>query len=311
MNWLWFGIRKQASRLAVLVLAATLGLATSSGARAQDLAQMQVQITQLQEQVRQYTGQIEGLQFQLTQLQELLGRMQEDYELRFNQLEGGDLTPAPQPGTPAPAAPSGDEARLDPSVPTVIDPLMGDEDLMTGEEMGGDDDLYATDVFGPNGAPTLGSPPAPLGQTQPSAPLDLSLDANGNANASGGASAQFQAAYNAVVSGDYAFAEEQFREFVAENPSSAQAPDATYWLGESLIRRNAYDEAANVLLTGFETYPTSSRAPDLLFKLGVALHGAGEFDTACRTYSEVLRRYPEASAAFREDVTSEQARAGC
>src|SRR5690606_6317176 len=130
---------------------------------------------------------------------ELLGRMQEDYELRFNQIEGGDFAPAntPEPTDPAPAAPSGDDARLDPSVPTAIDPLMGDEDLISDEAMGGDADLFATDVFGPDGPPsTLGGPPAPLGQTRPSAPLDLSLDANGNANASGGASAQFQAAYN-------------------------------------------------------------------------------------------------------------------
>lgn len=286
-------------RIAALTIATMMSVALPGMAAGQDLAQMQIQITQLQEQVRQYSGQIEGMQFQITQLQTLMVRMQEDFNQRLGQLEGA---PAP-----APAQLPGTQDRLTQGTPTVAEPLLGDEDLVEDPAFGDNDSLYASDVFGQPTPDLRGGEPAPLGQTRPSAPLDLSLDGNGNADAN----AQFRAAYEAVVRGDYAFAEEQFRQYVADYPTSLQAPDATYWLGETLIQRGAHDEAANVLLTGFESYPTSTRAPDLLFKLGTALHGAGEFDTACRTYAEVLRRYPDASTAFREDVTREQARAGC
>ncbi len=52
--------------------------------------------------------------------------------------------------------------------------------------------------------------------------------------------AQYQAGYDAIVRGDYAFAEDQFRQFVALYPDDPQAPDATNWLGEALMQRGAY-----------------------------------------------------------------------
>ncbi|WP_404402436.1 tol-pal system protein YbgF [Pelagibacterium halotolerans] len=307
-------------------LAAGLGLAglLSFGAAApgfaqnQDIAALQVRISQLEEQVRTYSGQIEGLQFQLTQLQTLIERMQEDNEFRFQQLEGGgsgesEAVTTPGGATPSEALPPSSSIEALPGAP-VEETLVGDEDL--GEldpDFGDDDRLYASDVFEGQDGDVTGPPEAPLGQTPPSAPLDLSLDLNQTdveVN-DGDANAQYQAGYDAIVRGETAFAEEQFRQFLELFPDNPQAPDATYWLGETLIQRGAYHDAANVLINGFEAYPTSTRAQDILLKLGVALHGAGEFDTACRTYSEVLRRYPEATDAFKERVVAEQARAGC
>lgn len=310
-------------------IAATAGLLTVSmtvagQGQGNDLATMQVRLDQLEEQVRLNSGQIEGLQFQLTQLQSLLERTQEDNEYRFQQLEGGGLgeTDAATPSggdTPAERLPQETQSQTEPtpSEQTIIDPLVGDSDIMDGNEMGGEDNLYARDVFGQEDAQTdaggvvMGPPEGQLGSTPQSQPLDLSFDPNSVPLEDGDANAQYQAGYDAVVRGEYAFAENQFRQFIESFPNHQQAPDATYWLGETLIQRTAYGEAAEVLLDGFESYPTSTRAPDLLFNLGIALHGAGEFDTACRTYGEVLRRYPESTTAFRDRVTAEQARAGC
>jgi tol-pal system protein YbgF len=321
-----FALARKGRSLAAIVLSAGLFSAVLVGpglTQGNDMASLQVRISQLEEQVRSYSGQIEGLQFQITQMQTLIERMQEDNEFRFNQLEGGDsgeseavttsggetqsdrLPPEPDQGSIA------DEEMAYPDAEVVI----GDEDVV-GDDfyIGTEDDLYESQVFGDGS--TQGPPPAPLGETLPSAPLDLSFDPSASQDGTsrsgaGDASAQYQAAYDAVVRGDYAFAEDQFGQFLEAHPNHNQAPDATYWLGETMIQRGAYDEAADVLLTGFETFPTSSRAPDLLLKLGVALHGTGEFDTACRTYQEVLRRYPDSSQAFRDRVTQEQARAGC
>lgn len=278
-----------------------------------DTANMQVRIDQLEEQVRVYSGQIEGLQFQITQLQTLIERIQEDNDFRFQQLEGGgsgesEAAPRPDDQSSSDALPpqvqTGDALSDTPA-------LVGDEDLLDeGFYIGSDDDLYASDVFGEGGT-ILGSPEGPLGSTQPSEPLDFSFDPDAGNGGDGDANAQYQAGYEAIVRGETAFAEEQFRQFMDSHPQHPQAPDATYWLGSALVQRGAYDEAADILLTGFETYPTSSRAPDILLTLGMALHGAGEFDTACRTYSEVLRRYPESTEAFRDRVVNEQAQAGC
>lgn len=299
----------------------TVAMTVSGQGQGNDLATMQVRLDQLEEQVRIYSGQIEGMQFQITQLHTLLERMQEDNEFRFQQLEGGGLgetDAATTSGgvTPADRLPQETEPQALPQVDfNAVYPdegtLMGDEDLY-GEDVytGTDEDLYASQVFGEEGV-IQGAPESPLGETSPSVPLDFSFDPNAPVLNDGDANAQYQAGYDAVVRGEYAFAEDQFRQFVALFPDHPQAPDATYWLGDALIQRGDYDEAAVVLLNGFESYPTSTRAPDILLKLGVSLHGTGEFDTACRTYSEVLRRYPDSTQAFRDRVVAEQARAGC
>jgi tol-pal system protein YbgF len=127
----------------------------------------------------------------------------------------------------------------------------------------------------------------------------------------GDARAQYVAGYNAIVRGDYAFAEKQFRQFVATYPLDPQAPDAANWLGEALLQRQAYADAADTMLTAFQAYERSARAPDLLLRLGIALVGAGEVKTACRTYSEVAKRYPNTPEAFTERLKEERQRAKC
>jgi tol-pal system protein YbgF len=141
-------------------------------------------------------------------------------------------------------------------------------------------------------------------------PLNLSLDAGAQVS-TGDARAQFDAGYDAVMRGDYAFAEDQFRQFVALYPDDPQASDAANWLGEALLQQGSYDEAADALMDGFEKYRDTPRGPDLLLKLGVALAGAGETETACRTFFEVGRRYPNVSPAFASRLSEERAHAKC
>lgn len=315
------GVGKWRRRLATLGTASilTLALAMPGQGQGNDLASMQVRLDQMEEQVRIYSGQIEGLQFQMTQLQTLLERMQEDNEFRFGQLEGGSLgenKAATSAGGVTPSQQLSPENQQTPnsSLPdTVIDPLadelIGDEDITDGEPMGDDSNLFASQVFGAGSQ--LGAPEGPLGSTLPSAPLDLSFDASKTPLENGDANAQYQAGYDAIVRGEYAFAEMQFTQFLEQYPDNAQAPDATYWLGDVLLRRGEHDQAAELMLTGFERYAATARGADLLLKLGVALHGAGEFDTACRTFGEVLRRYPDSTQVFKDRVMSEQANAGC
>jgi len=265
-------------------------------------AAVAVRIDQLEEQMRILNGQVEGLQFQLTQLQTLLERMQADADARFAALEGGapvgKTEAAPQAGG---VMPSGETPQaMDLSTP------------------GAD-----TDVFGTGEAPLdldapieLGAPEQSLGTLTlndlegTSGPeIDIGRDAGLITDAD--ANAQYTAGYDAVIRGDYEFAEEQFRQFIALFPDHPQAPDATNWLGEALIQRGDYEEAADILLTGFQSYPNAARSPDILMKLGIALSGSGENETACRTFNEVVRRFPDTSPAFQQRLGTEMAEAGC
>lgn len=270
-----------------------------------DVASINVRLGQLEEQIRVLTGQVEGLQFQMTQMQTFLERKQEDYEFRFEQLEGGGLGKTE-------AAPLSGSDRLTGELPQSND-LTTDNSAVI-ESIDPNDPNIVIDPTAEGFE--LGSPETPLG-TLPSDALDLSgrpLDLNIGSGAlvtDADAMAQYQAGYDAVVRGDYAFAEDQFRQFVGLFPDHPQAPDATNWLGEALILRGEYDEAADVLLTGFEAYPNSNRAPDMLLKLGTALAGAGETDTACRTFGEVQRRYSGMSPSFNTRLAEEISKAQC
>jgi len=297
-------------------------------AQSKEEAQLTVRVQQLEDQVRTLTGQIEGLQFTLTQMQTQLQKMQDDNEFRFQQLEGGKAgagkktdaaTPSggatptgalPQPATGDQAAPpqqqttTGDAgAQLPPADVGSTTAAPTDDAAMDGDNLGDSADPL---VGKGGGTAELGTIP----DNGVSQPLNLSLDGNQDLS-NGDAEAQYKAGYNAIVRGDYAFAEQQFRQFIALYPKDPQAPDAPNWLGEALLQRQAYDDAADVLLTGFQNYEKSPRAPDLLMKLGVALAGAGEGDTACRTFAEVVKRYPQQPAAFMQRLQQEKTKAQC
>jgi tol-pal system protein YbgF len=311
-------------------------------------AQLVVRVSNIEEQMRNLTGQVEGIQYALTQMQLQLERMVQDNDFRFQQLEGGAPTTVPpqgQPtGTPVGALPTA-PAAVAPAVvarPPVeqaslpVTTSQPNQDLTqalgtTPPTQLGEERLPVASAgpvppanvtglgAGPVGGFQLGAPERPLGTLSQQ---DLDAIATGGARSLdqsfetqtaslGDADAQYRAGYDAVVRGDYAFAEEQFRQFVALYPNHASAPDAVNWLGDAMLQRGAYDEAVDVLFAGFQNYPDATRAPDILLRLGMAMAGAEEHETACRTFSEVSRRYPNQPAAFVQRVAEERAKASC
>lgn len=293
----------------------------------QSSAQLLVRIQELEDLIRTLTGRVEGLEFQLTQMQTQLQKQSEDNEFRFQQLEGGaggkpqaaaptdGVTPsdtlpqspaqqtpaqnapvaadtAPQPEQPAPLADGGTDAPMDTlgdgapmdSLGDSADPLLkgGIDQLGT---MNGDD---------------------PLGGR----PLDLTLGGGGTIS-DGDANAQYAAGYDAMTRGDYAFAADQFQQFVALYPADPQVPDAINWLGEALIQQGQFTDAAQVLADGYTKHKDSKRAPDMMLKLGVALVGADQVDVGCRTFFTLKQRYPQLSPAFTQRLEEETRKAQC
>ena len=259
-------------------------------------------VAQLEEQVRQLTGTLEELNFQILQMQDQLRRMQEDNELRFQELEGGQRSgAAPRPATDDNAAVAPDSGG---NVAVAQPPAVED------------------------GSQVLGQPPRNFGT--------ITFDANGNVSGGGvaeqpAASAQppsdgttvaalppandadelYRNSYEFILSGDYATAEAGFRDLIERFPDNAHQADAHFWLGEALLAQQKPREAAETFLAASRDFPDSEKAPDTLFKLGVSLAAMKQRDVACATFAEVGQRYPQASDALKERVRQEQALASC
>jgi tol-pal system protein YbgF len=122
---------------------------------------------------------------------------------------------------------------------------------------------------------------------------------------------EYDLAYGYVLRKDYALAEQQFRSFLGKYPADRMAPDALYWLGESLFQRQRYRDAAESFLTVSTKHEAAGKAPDALLRLGQSLAALGEKETACATLGEISRKYPRASLNVKQGVEREQKRARC
>lgn len=282
-----------------------------------DSAQLMVRIQQLEEQIRVLNGQVEGLTFQLTQLQEILNRFQEDADFRLQQLEGGGAgktDAATQPGgVTRPEVLPQDPAQTESDVPMTDIPEQGVRPLPGEAEFDPtftDRSAYP-DALGESADPLVGTGQGGGVDLVTGQPLNLSFNPNADASGNADADAQYRAGYEALLAGDYVFAEEQFAQFIELYPNHPQVMDASNWLGEAMLARGGNAEAADVLVDAYQRDPNHARAPDLLLKLGIALAGVGERETACRTFAEVSTRYPNTIPAFQTRLSEEKAKAEC
>lgn len=275
----------------------------------QSEGQSALRMDRIEQQMREMTGQIEQLTFQVRQLQEQLQRAQQDTDFRLKGVEGGTGKRSEAPA----AKPRGNARAADavPSQPPAGDPI--------GQAIGSTDGEMDGTIPDPAGQ---GAPPRALGQLtlDPNAPVGgqpMDLSQGGGAapgaapQATGSARADYDAAYDLVMKGDYDVAESAFRQFLQAYPKDPLAADAQYWVGESLYARQDFRGSADAFLSGYKQYPKSGKAADMLLKLGMSLAGLNQREAACATYAEVLKQYPKSSRALLQRVKQEQASASC
>ena len=294
-----------------------------------------MRIDRLEAQIRQLTGLVEQLQYRNQQLEGQVRRMQEETEYRFQELRGGaprtssplarpSVTPAPVGQPAAPPAPGKRGDAFDPSqdlnAPGAPRPLgAATGSVAAAGSVAPTPAREADDVLGAPGGRAAGAPldlstlAPPRGATggeiagatrTPKAQLATLPPSDSPKDA-------YDLAYGYILRRDYALAEDGFRTFLSKYPNDRQAPEAQYWLGESLFQRQLYRDAAENFLNVSTRYETTPKAPDALLRLGQALGALGEREAACASFGEVLRKYPRASIGVKQGVEREQRRAHC
>ena len=273
-------------------------MSSTSFAQDSEAARLTLRIENLEQEVRDLTGQVQGLQFQLTQLQTIVQR----------QGQGGDNGSGNGPGSaqPGPQGSVGQDAR------SSRDDLGPSGDPLVGRGQPGEG-LSNEEV--PLGPSTRRAAAGPLQQRAPADTQSVdtrpAVAAPAAPPANPEAQAAYRSGYNSIVKGDYTTAAGIFKKFLKQYPDDPQAPDATNWLGEALLEQQDYVDAADVLVNGYKTYPTSPRAPDMLLKLGIALAGAQQNEAACKTFGLLQQKYNGTTAAFKSQLHDEMAKDKC
>jgi len=86
------------------------------------------------------------------------------------------------------------------------------------------------------------------------------------------------------------------REMLRAYPTSARAPDALYFIGQSFAAENP-DSAAAYYSQVADKYPTSSRASSALYNLGLLAERRKESAKAKDAYQRLVQKYPQSDEA--------------
>ncbi|HWA31136.1 MAG TPA: tol-pal system protein YbgF [Rhizomicrobium sp.] len=257
--------------------------------QAQDasIAQLNQQVSDLQDSVRRLTGQIEMLSHKLSDANARMDRMQKDFDYKICTMTAqqlGESTDAASGGLPC-AAQQNNGA--------------GAPSAQPGTQQ--------------SGAVHLAPPPGVLGQIPSNQPLPLA--APGSPDAGGPTPSmtrpQFDAAMNLLSKAQYDEARAAFRNFADTYPKDDLAPQALYWVGDIAYVQKDYANAARAFAEGIKKYGSGPRAPESMLKLGQSLIAMNQKQEGCTTLDALPGKYPKASQAILADAKNSRKAAHC
>jgi tol-pal system protein YbgF len=121
----------------------------------------------------------------------------------------------------------------------------------------------------------------------------------------------FAAARALMDAGRFAEAGDAFEAYTRAHAGQANAPEANYWLGETLYVRENYGDAAQAYIAALKGWPKSGWAPDALVKLSNSLIRLEQPAEACKILGEFTRRYASAPAAAKTRAQTVRTQAKC
>jgi tol-pal system protein YbgF len=255
-DWVFNGVL-----MASLVLAITVSVpAWAQNADQSVMANLVIQVQELQDEVRNLHGQLEE---QTRELENLKRRQRDQYldldqrlsDMRNSQpvITGGSLD------MPADIAQDSTVSSPAEDVPEVRAPLT------TGSSVTG-----------------IGQP---LAQSQ--TPASTAADEK----------AAYDQAFQSLKDLRYADAAEKFQSFLDRYPNSDYSDNAQYWLGESYYVTRNYDIALTAFQDLMDRFPDSPKVPDALLKMGYTHYELKQWDSARAALTQVQESYPDTTLA--------------
>lgn len=239
-------------------------------------------INDMEQSLRTLTGQVEQLAFEVRSLREHVERLDREMQFRLGALESaaGIAPPLAGDGTGADAG----AGTVSPDYP----PPTGGTLEIPGNDSAGTD---GPTTLAPSGGGVLGEIPV----SPPGTPAE----------------AQYQSGMDLLSRAQYAQAQAQFRQLVAEYPDSEYAPDAQYFISDIYFVQGMNEEAARGFAEFVKNYPTARRGADAMLKLGLALFALGRNDDGCTILGAIRDKFPDASDAVTSRADREARKNGC
>ena len=149
---------------------------------------------------------------------------------------------------------------------------------------------------------TLGGGEMPNATPAPASTVDTAELAIGERS-------DFERAQEALASGDFRSAAEQFATFTQTYPGGPMSADAHFMRGQAYENLGEMANAARAYLESFSGTPDGPKAPEALYKLGTSLGALGQQSEACVTLSEVGSRFPNSDMVL--EAQSSMRNLGC
>jgi tol-pal system protein YbgF len=130
----------------------------------------------------------------------------------------------------------------------------------------------------------------------PAGPTTPGDTAQPSTSASASADQMYEASLAQLRRGSTGTARLGLREMLRTYPTSARAPDALYFIGQSFAAENP-DSAAAYYSQVVDKYGTSARAPSALYNLGLLAERRKDTAKAKDAYQRVVQKYPQSDEA--------------
>jgi tol-pal system protein YbgF len=88
-----------------------------------------------------------------------------------------------------------------------------------------------------------------------------------------------------------------FEDLVQRYPSSGNADNAQFWIGETFFREKAYEKSILEYQKVIEKYPKGNKVPSALLKQGHAFLALGDKVNSRLIFEELIRKYPNTAEA--------------
>ena len=218
-----------------------------------------LKLNEIEDQFRDLTNKFEEINFKLDKLSTRVTKIQSDTQLRFSDLESGNITSVNEKKVKLPGTSKPQDFGANPGYETSNLPSQQKINSVESAKTVITEEPEKKESLLPNKS----------------------------------AEEQYEFAVSFMKVGDYETAEFALREFIDKNKDHDLAGSAQYWYGETFRIRQLYSDAATAYLDGYQNYPKSKKAPDNLLKLGITMVQLGEKDQGCKMISGLKKRIPK------------------